>query len=172
MLMSPGLRKLTLTAHVGSSVGWLGAVLGFVALAVAGLQSADGQLVRGSYQAMEVIGRYAIAPLSLASFTTGLIQGLGTRWGLFRHYWVIAKLAINVVSTVVLLSYLQTLNHLALVAADPTRPLESVRSASPLLHAGAATVLLAVAMVLSIYKPKGITAYGFRKERSERALAT
>ena len=172
MLMSPALRKLALTVHVGSSVGWLGAVLGFVALAVAGLASQDEQLVRGAYRAMEVIGRYAITPLSLASFTTGIVQGLGTRWGLFRHYWVIAKLGINVVSTLILLSYLQTLEHLAVAAADVTRPVESIRSESPLLHAGAAVVLLVVAMILSIYKPKGVTAYGFRKQRSERALAS
>jgi len=52
MTMTPGLRKFALTAHVTSSVGWLGAVAGFLALAVAGLTNHDGQLVRGLYLAM------------------------------------------------------------------------------------------------------------------------
>jgi hypothetical protein len=37
MAMTPRLRKFALTAHVTSSVGWLGAVAAFLALAVAGL---------------------------------------------------------------------------------------------------------------------------------------
>jgi len=34
--MTPRLRKFVLTAHVTLSVGWLGAVAGFLALAIAG----------------------------------------------------------------------------------------------------------------------------------------
>ncbi|WP_287123151.1 hypothetical protein [Mesorhizobium sp.] len=44
MIMTPGLRKFTLTVHVTSSVGTLGAVAGFLALAVAGLASEDSQI--------------------------------------------------------------------------------------------------------------------------------
>ena len=49
MPMTPRLRKLMLTAHVTSSVGWLGAVAVSFALAVAGLTSQDAQTVRGAY---------------------------------------------------------------------------------------------------------------------------
>jgi hypothetical protein len=45
MTMTPGLRKFALTAHVASSVGSLGAVAGFLVLAVAGLTSKDSQVV-------------------------------------------------------------------------------------------------------------------------------
>jgi hypothetical protein len=41
MIMTPGLRKFALTTHVTSSVGWLGAVSAFFALAIAGLSSQD-----------------------------------------------------------------------------------------------------------------------------------
>jgi hypothetical protein len=92
MIMAPRLRKFTLTAHVAFSVGWLGAVAGFLALAVAGLTSQDAQTVRAAYLAMELTAWFVIAPLSLASLLTGLVQSLGTTWGLFRHYWVVAKL--------------------------------------------------------------------------------
>ncbi len=36
MTMAPGVRKLALTAHVASSVGWLGAVVAFLALSIVG----------------------------------------------------------------------------------------------------------------------------------------
>ena len=54
MTMTPRLRKFALTAHVTCSVGWLGAVAGFLALAVAGLTSQDAQMVRAAYLAMEL----------------------------------------------------------------------------------------------------------------------
>lgn len=162
MALSPGLRKLVLTVHVSASVGWLGAVVAFLALAVAGLASEDAARVRGSYVAMELIGWYALVPLALASMLTGLIQALGTHWGLFRHYWVVFKLLINLFATIVLLLYMQTLEHFARVAAG--NDLSALRSASPLLHAGAALALLLVATTLAVFKPQGLTPYGQRKQ--------
>jgi hypothetical protein len=103
MTMTPGLRKVALTAHVASSVGSLGAVAGFLALAVAGLTSQDAGMVCAAYLTMEFTARYVIVPLVLALLLAGLIQSLGTAWGLFRHYWVLAKLLLTVLTTIVLL---------------------------------------------------------------------
>ena len=85
MAMAPRLRKFALTAHVTSSVGWLGAVAGFLALAVAGLISPDAQTVRAVYLVMDLTAWYVIVPLCLASVLTGLVSSLSTTWGLFRH---------------------------------------------------------------------------------------
>ena len=168
--MTANVRKLALTAHIIASVGWLGAVAGTVALAVAGLTSQDAQLVRAAYLAMEAIGWSVLVPLSLASLVTGPIQALGTTWGLFRHYWVVAKLLINLVATTVLLLYMQTLGSFADMAAATGSDLGDLRSPSPLLHAGAALVLLVIATVLSVYKPRGRTRYGWRKLHEPRGL--
>jgi hypothetical protein len=175
MTMTPGLRKLALTAHVSASVGWLGAVVAFLALAAAGLTSQDAQTVRAAYLTMELIGWYALVPLALASLVTGLVQSLGTTWGLFRHYWVLFKLLINVFATIVLLMYTQTLDHFAGLAAETTASsgdLSGLRSTSPLLHAGLALLLLVVATTLAVYKPRGVTTYGQRKQREESARAS
>src|SRR5687768_7396219 len=115
--MTPGLRKLALTAHVTASVGWLGAVVVFFALAVIGLTSQDAQTVRAAYLVMEPTAWLVLVPLAFASLLTGLVQALGTPWGLFRHYWVLFKLLINVFATIILLMYMQTLDYLAGVAA-------------------------------------------------------
>lgn len=170
MTRRPRLRKFTLTAHIVSSVGWLGAVGVFLALSVVGLTGQDAATVRGAYLAMEAIGWFALVPLSFASLLTGLVQGLGTKWGLFRHYWVIVKLVINLVATVVLLLYMQTLDYLAGVAAETsTASLEALQNPSPVLHAGAALLLLLLAAGLSVYKPRGVTRYGQRKQDEQRA---
>jgi hypothetical protein len=170
--MSPRLRKLALTAHVTSSVGWLGAVAGFLALAVAGLASDDAESVRAAYLMMELIGWFVIVPLAVASLLTGLAQSLGTHWGLFRHYWVLAKLLINLFATIVLLLYMQTLGELADVAAEEPLSggdLSGLRSPSPVLHAGVALLLLLTAATLAVYKPRGMTPYGQRKQRERNA---
>ncbi len=171
MTLTPGARKFALTAHVTSSVGWLGAVVVFLGLGVLGLTSQDPQTVRGVYLVMEPAAWGVLVPLGFASLLTGIVQSLGTTWGLFRHYWVLFKLGINVLATVVLLLYMQTLDLLADLAADTSSgaDLSGLRSPSPLIHAGGALLLLLVAAGLSVYKPRGMTRYGQRRQR-ERAL--
>jgi len=169
MTMTPRLRKFALTAHVTSSVGWLGAVLVFLALAVVGLTSQHAQTVRGVYLVMEPAARLVLVPLAFASLLTGMAQALGTPWGLFRHYWVLFKLLITVFATIILLGYMKTFRIMAGVAADPSADLALVRNASPLLHATLALLLLLVTATLAVHKPRGLTRYGWRKQHEQRA---
>lgn len=169
MIMPPRWRKLALTAHVASSVGWLGAVVVFLGLAVVGLTGQDVQTVRGAYVVMEPAAVFVLVPFAFASLLTGLVQSLGTQWGLFRHYWVVFKLLITVIATGILLLYLRTFRYMAGVAADPSSDLAMVRNVSPALHAGLALVVLLCATVLAVFKPRGVTRYGWRKQLEERA---
>jgi hypothetical protein len=167
--MTPGVRKLALTAHVTCSVGWLGAVAGFLALAISGLTSWELQTVRSSYVAMNLIGWYVIVPLCFASLVTGLIQALATPWGLFRHYWVVAKLLIAFLATIVLLVHMQPIGLLGRAAAEQALALDDLREVRIQLvaDAGAALLVLIVATTLSVYKPRGLTKYGWRKQREQ-----
>lgn len=171
--MTPGLRKLALTAHVASSVGWLGAVAAFLALAVAGLTSRDAQTVRAAYLAMDLTGWLVIVPASVASLITGLVQSLGTPWGLFRHYWVVVKLLITILATIILLAHMQPISYLAEVAAETTLSGSDLRGLRLQLvaDAGAATLALLVTTTLSVYKPRGLTPYGQRKQHEQRRAA-
>ncbi len=168
--MTPAVRKLALTAHVVSSVGWLGAVAAFLALAVVAVTNENDETVRGAYLVMEPAAWFVLVPLAFASLLTGLVQSLATTWGVFRHYWVVFKLVINLVATTVLLAYMDTFRYMAAVAADPNAELGIVRNPSPLLHAALAMLLLVVATTLAVYKPRGITPYGRRKQRERRGV--
>jgi len=167
--MTSSVRHFALTAHVTSSVGWLGAVACFLVLAVAGLNSQDAQKVRAAYLAMDLIAWFVIVPLSLASFLTGIVQALGTTWGLFRHYWVLAKLFITILATVVLLLHMQPISHIAGVVAETILSSADLRGLRIQLvaNAGAALLMLLVVTTLSIYKPKGMTPYGWRKQHEQ-----
>jgi len=160
-MLSPWLRNLALTAHVTTSIGWFGAVAGFLALAVPGLVSEDAETVRSAYVAMELTAWLAIVPMALSSFLTGVISSLGTPWGLFRHYWVLVKLLITVFATVILLLQREPIGHLADVAAESgiaAGDLLAERIAGT-VHAGAALFVLVVLIVLSVYKPAGRTPF-------------
>src|SRR5260370_13356454 len=117
MIMLPGLRKFALTAHVTASLGWFGAVAAFLALALVGLTSQDAQLGRAAYLALEPITRFVIVPLAVVSLLTGVVSSLGTKWGLFRYYWVLLKLVTTIVATLILLVHMQPIELLAGVAA-------------------------------------------------------
>ena len=67
---------------------------------------------------MELTGWYVIVPFCFASLLTGLVQALGTPWGLFRHYWILVKLQIAILSTILLLLHMQATSRLAGAAAE------------------------------------------------------
>ncbi|HEU0075919.1 MAG TPA: DUF2269 domain-containing protein [Dehalococcoidia bacterium] len=159
MPLQPGARKLVLTAHVTASVGWLGAVLAYLAPAVAALSSDDARTVDGAWTAMERTGWYVIVPMAVASLVIGIVNALATPWGLFRHYWVLAKLVLTVVATAVLLLHMPSVSDFARQAAAAEAPhIDGL--AGEVLHAGGGLAVLLAATVLSIYKPRGRTPFG------------
>lgn len=171
MTMTTRLRKFTLTVHIAISVGWIGAVVAYLVLVVTPMVIQDSQTLRASWIAMELIGWFAIVPLAFASLLTGLVISLGTQWGLFRHYWVMFSLVLTILATVVLLDHMQTVSFFAAAATET----ESVVVAGlrgglwgELLHAGAGLLVLLVIQVLNVYKPRGLTPYGWRKQQAER----
>ena len=173
MLMSSGVRKFALTTHVMSSVGWFGAVAAFFALAVIGIMSADARMVRTASLAMEPITSLVIVPFCVAALVTGIVQGLGTSWGLFRYRWVVAKLLLTVLATVLLLVHTQAIERVGAVAADrvlSSTDLQNLRM-ELVAKAGAALMALVVATTLSVYKPWGLTSYGRRVTLRGNAVA-
>jgi hypothetical protein len=172
--MRPALRKFVRTVHVTVTVGWLGAVAAFLALAIVGLETKDRQVVLAVYVSMDIITRYIIVPLSLIPLLlTGPLLSLGTPWGLFRHYWIIVKLVINILSTLILLLHMRPIQHMARIAADGM--LSSADRGAQIqlvVAAGAGLLALLAATGLAVYKPKGMTVYGWRKQYGERTASS
>lgn len=165
MIMTPRLRKFALAAHIALAVGWVGAVAGYIALDVTAATSKDAQTLRAAYLAMELIAWYVIVPLALASLLTGLVMALGTKWGLFRHYWVLISLLLTIIATIVLVMETQTISYFADIAADPATTGDDLRAlGSTLVHSVGGTVVLLVILMLNVYKPRGMTRYGWRKQ--------
>jgi hypothetical protein len=170
MTMPPALRKFMLIAHLVASVGWIGAVVAYLALGVSAATSRDAQTVRAAWIAMEVTGWYAIVPLALAALVTGLVMSLGTPWGLFRHYWVLITLVLTILATVVLLLHMPDVSAMA----DAAREADGATLGGlggDLLHPGVGLLVLLAITVLNVYKPRGLTPYGWRKQHERRSVS-
>jgi hypothetical protein len=161
--MTPGVRKFALTVHLTCSVGWIGAVVAYLVLGLTAVTNPDAATVRAAWIAMDVTGWWAIVPLAIAALLTGLVMSLGTHWGLFRHYWVLISLVLTFLSTVVLLLHMPTVSAMANLAriADGA----NLRAlGGDLFHPGVGLVVLLAITVLNVYKPVGVTPYGWRKQ--------
>lgn len=166
-MMSPRVRKFALTTHLTVSVGWIGAVVAYLALVFTAWTSRDIQTVRAAWMGMALIGWYVLVPLAISSLLTGLFMALGTRWGLFRHYLIVFSLLLTLLATAVLVAHMPTVSRFANEAATATT---ASRAGLPgeLLHAGGGLVVLLVITGLNVYKPRGLTPYGRRKQQERR----
>ena len=167
--MGAGVRKLMLAVHLTCSVGWLGALIAYVVLDLAVASSNDPHVVRAAWIGMGLVTASAIVPLAATSLLTGIAIAAGTKWGLFRHWWVLISLALTVFAVVVLLSETRLIAHAADLATDPTTSATDLLALpSTLLHSVGGLVVLLVIQVLNVYKPQGLTPYGWRKLQAER----
>lgn len=148
-------RRFLLTAHVVTSVGWLGVAYALLVMALSAQAATDPGTRAATYTLMLSFDDAAMLPLGLAALVTGVILGVGSHWGLIRHWWVAAKLVLNVAVLVVPM----LTRHPALVdAVDTARAGLLTDPAQQVLDGSiASVVVLTVATVLSVYKPWGRT---------------
>jgi hypothetical protein len=168
--MPAPVRKLALATHLSSSVGWLGAVLAYLALDLTVAVSTDPPLVRAAWVGMGTIATLAIVPLALASLGTGLIMAFETKWGLFRYWWVSISFVLTSLAVLVLLSETRLISNMAALARDSSTSDAILLDAPPtLLHSVGGLLVLLLIQVLNVYKPQGLTPYGWRKQQKQRA---
>ena len=165
--MSPRWRKLALSVHLTCSVGWIGAVVAYLALGISAVNSANASTVRSAWTAMELTGWYVIVPLALGSLITGVIMSLGTKWGLLRYYWVVISFSLTVVCVAVLVLHMPDVSTMAALARrSEGEALEAL--GGDLGHPSIGLAILLVIQMLNIYKPPGLTRYGWRKQQQVR----
>jgi len=167
--MTPSLRKLVLSVHLTFSVGWIGAAAGYIGLGVAAVRSQDDVIVRAAWTAMELTGWFVIVPLAVLSLLTGVVMAIGTKWGLLRHYWVVISFVLTTFSVVILVLHMPSVSATAELAQTAEgAALEAL--GGDLGHPAIGLAILLVVQVLNVYKPRGMTRYGWRKQHELSAL--
>ena len=163
MVLGPTARKVALSVHLTFSVGWIGAVLAYLGLGITAATTDDDRMILAMWSAMERVGWFVIVPLAIASLLTGLVMALATKWGLFRHYWVAISFVLTVFSTAVLIFHMPTVSSTAEFAQSADgATLKGL--GGDLQHPSIGLGILLVVQFLNLYKPRGLTRYGWRKE--------
>ena len=160
MSITPRYQKVALLAHLTFSAGWLGSVVAYLALATAGVAGRDPQMARAAYLSMKLIGWFVIVPFGFATLFSGLVQSLGTRWGLFRHWWIAIKFLLTIVAIAILLRHMQDVSRVSQRSAEAT--FTNADFLPELVHAGGGLLVLLAATALSVFRPWGLTPYGRR----------
>jgi hypothetical protein len=153
MSFRPLLRKLILFAHVITSVGFIGGVAAFLALALSG---AGGRPV---YADLQLIAWWVALPAAYLSLVVGVMSSIGTPWGLVRYWWVIAKLVLTIVAVAVLQLQMRTIDALAGAEASGTLVTMSAGKSAMVLHASGGLAVLLLLTLLSVIKPRGVTRF-------------
>jgi hypothetical protein len=150
MRFTPKWRKAILTLHLITAVGWLGADMVLLMLGIAGLTGGVGKDV--AYPAMSLVGAALFVPLTYLVWVIGVVNAVGTPWGLLRWWWVAVKLVI----VTVMLFLVTFLLYPGLVHAGELKDALPRRDQINLVVApSVSSTLLIVATVLSTYKPWG-----------------
>ncbi|MBA2528681.1 MAG: DUF2269 domain-containing protein [Euzebyales bacterium] len=159
--LSPRARKLALTAHIVTSVGWLGIVVAMLVLGVTAATAADPAVIRAGFTLMDLFGSRIFPPAALASLATGIILSLGTKWGLLRYRWVVVKLVLTfaVIATGTQLTG-RLLDQATTASAAGVRSVPGGVAAALIAGSVMHLLLLGAATAISVYKPWGRTRRG------------
>ncbi len=145
--LSARVRRAVLTAHIVASVGLLGDVAGFLVVAVRGAAADDPEVARAYYETLDTFSMLFGIPLSLIALSTGIVLGLSSRWGVLRHGWVTAKLAL-LLSVILVGAFVNGSSVAAMLDGSGGREDTLIFSSSYQLGA------LLLATGLSVYKPR------------------
>jgi hypothetical protein len=146
-------REAALILHVLTSVGWFGIAVAVVVGAFAARTTAEPAFAHAIYRVLAA-SPWLSVPAGLTAAATGTLVGLGSPYGLIRHWWVVVKilLTIAVVTT-----------DAALVSALARQAAATDRAVPPLYGSTTAhIVVLVIATALSVIKPRGLTPWGRR----------
>lgn len=155
--LTPRTRKAVLVVHLLAAGAWIGIDVIVAVLVLTGGLAQDHATRGLAYQALSTFVVMPMLTAGLLCLASGLLLGLGSKWGLVRYWWVAVKLALNV-----------ALCTLIVVALRPG--MADVREYGEALSAGATPVgnvsdlffppavsltALTTATVLAVFKPWG-----------------
>ena len=152
------LRRTVLVTHIISASAWIGIDVVVAILVATSFVSNDAQTQAVAYQALGIVAVWPMFVAGAACLVTGILLGIGTKYGLVRMWWVAIKLCLNVVLATVILAVLRPgLNELGaygrdvLAGASPN----PVDTSSLVFPPTVSLTALTVAVVLSVFKPWG-----------------
>lgn len=157
--LPPALRKAVLVLHIVIAISWMGVDMALLVLLITARTTDSAILAISGFSAIRMIVPVAVPPISLGILATGLILGMGTRWGVLRYWWVVVKLLLSLVMTIlVFVSLVPAVSSIALgppgsLSADAVRAHLGALPTMLLFPPVVSFLMLGVAAALSVFKP-------------------
>jgi hypothetical protein len=150
-------RRVALVVHLASAGGWLGIDIAMAVVIVTATTTRDAATRTSCLLVLELITVWPLLGCGLACLLSGLVLGLGSKWGVLRYWWVAVKLALNLVLTgLVVLSLRFEVGHQAALARRAAAGEAVDFDFTNLIYPPTVSpTLLLVAMTLSVVKPWG-----------------
>lgn len=151
-------RRAVLVTHIVSASAWIGIDVAAAILTVTSLATGDPQTQAVAYQALGIVAVWPMFVAGLACLASGLVLGLGTKFGLLRYWWVAVKLCVNIVlSTLILVALRPGIDELSaygstVLAGGTPDPTDTGQMMFP---PSVSLVALTIAVTLSVFKPWG-----------------
>ena len=166
-MLSRRWRRVTLVTHIVSVGAWIGIDVIVAVLVLVGWFGNDVEVRSLAYRALAEFVVWPMLVSALLSLVTGLVLGLGTKWGLVRYWWVAVKLGLNLVLCTLILVALQPgMDEVAAYGRDLLTSDPDSATVSTLFFPPAVSLsTLTLAVVLAVVKPWGRTSWG-RKRRT------
>lgn len=151
-------RRAVLVTHIVSASAWIGIDVVVATLTVTSITTGDPQTQAVAYQALGIVAVWPMLIAGLCCLASGLMLGLGTKFGLVRYWWVAVKLCLNIVLTTLVLVALRPgiddLSAYGSTVLSGGTP-DPVDTGQMLFPPSVSLTALTVAVVLSVFKPWG-----------------
>ncbi|MET7751927.1 hypothetical protein [Micromonospora sp. NPDC005367] len=165
-------RKGVLVVHIASAGAWLGIDVAMALVIFTAIFTDDTGTRALCYQVLQLFAVWPLFTAGIVCLASGVVLGLGSKYGLVRYWWVATKLALNILLTglvpVALRPGLSGLSELGrqLAAGHPVTASIGSMIYPPIVSPAA----LLIAIVLAVFKPWGRIRRPPERSRSPRAL--
>lgn len=152
-----GVRRATLVVHIVAAGSWIGIDVLVAVLVTAGWFASDPATRGIAYQALGTFTVWPMLASGLVCLASGLLLGLGTKWGISRYWWVLVKLALTIMlCTLIVFALRPDMGAVVQGGRDIAATGATTTELTALFFPPAVSLsLLSVAVALSVFKPWG-----------------
>jgi uncharacterized membrane protein len=149
-------RKVVLLIHIAAAGVWLGLDVAMAVLIFGAMTTDDRSTAAAAWQVLELVTVWPMFTAGVLSLASGVVLGLGSRYGLVRYWWVLVKLVLNVVLCgLVLLALRGGVQEAAEAGRAMAAGAPAFRSDDLIYPPIVSPTALTLAFILSVFKPWG-----------------
>lgn len=149
--------KVLRTLHLIFVMLWTVGVIAMAILLLMNAQSGDELFMK--YKAVRFIDDLIVIPTATITVLIGILYGIKSNWGFFKHKWITVKWIVSIIVIIVGTFYLSPMLDANLEFSDAQRNLamnnaEMISRENQIFYCGCiSSTILILLIVISVFKP-------------------